>query len=448
MAKIKAGIPKGTRDFLPVQMRQRLHVLNTIRGVYERHGFAPLETPAIENIETLMGKYGAEGDQLLFKILMRGEKAASGLCDLGLRYDLTVPLARVVAMHQNEIGRVFKRYQIQPVYRADRPGHGRFREFYQCDIDMIGVGAPLPEVDLLHAVSDVFAALRLGDVVIHLNDRRLLRALIASCGIAPSLEVGAITAIDKIDKIGEEGVRKELLERGLEPSSAARLLENLSAEGTNDEKIARMASLFEGQDEAQRALDELKTILSCVSQFGHAPRVCVSPSLARGLNYYTGAIFEISAEGLSSSIAGGGRYDHLIGMFAGRDIPAVGISLGFERICVIMEERGMFGDVGSDVDVVVAMAVPEAYGAAIALSEWIHAQGLSCELYPGFDKLTKQFKYANERGARYVAVFGEEELATGRITVKDMGSGEQFGANGLGDLRVDLVGRRLGRVSE
>ena len=227
MPTIKPAIPKGTRDFLPAQMRQRQRVLDTIRSIYEKHGFAPIETPAIENIETLMGKYGEEGDQLLFKILMRGAKAASGQCDLGLRYDLTVPLARFVAMHQNDIGRIFKRYQIQPVYRADRPGHGRFREFYQCDIDMIGAVAPLPEIALLNAVADVFAALSFDRICIHLNDRRILRALIDVSNIPVEQETTAITAIDKLDKIGVEGVLKELTERGIESDSAQKLLDNI-----------------------------------------------------------------------------------------------------------------------------------------------------------------------------------------------------------------------------
>ncbi|MBQ9817826.1 MAG: histidine--tRNA ligase [Proteobacteria bacterium] len=425
MATLKAAIPKGTRDFLPEQMRQRYRVMDTIRRVYERHGFSPIETPAIENIETLMGKYGEEGDQLLFKILMRGAKAASGQCDLGLRYDLTVPLSRFVAMHQNEIGRVFKRYQIQPVYRADRPGHGRFREFYQCDIDMIGAAAPMPEIALLQAVSDVFAELKFDALCIHLNDRRILRALIEVCGISVEQETTAITAIDKLDKIGVEGVQKELMERGIAEESAHRLLELIQARDSNEETLNALESLFADKSEALQAVSELRLIVGASHHFANTPQIRVSPELARGLNYYTGAIFEIQAEGLNSSIAGGGRYDHLIGMFSGRDIPAVGISLGFERICVIMQERGMFDDVQSDVDVVVAPAFSGALHAAIAFSSQVRSLGLSCEIYPGFDKLAKQFKYANERHARYVAVFGEDEIAAGTVTLKDMESGEQ-----------------------
>ncbi len=425
MAAVKPAIPKGTRDFLPQQMRQRNRVMDVIRRVYERHGFAPIETPAIENIETLMGKYGEEGDQLLFKILMRGAKASTGQCDLGLRYDLTVPLSRFVAMHQNEIGRVFKRYQLQPVYRADRPGHGRFREFYQCDIDMTGAPAPVPEILLLHAVSDVFAELKFGGICIHINDRRILRAMIEVCGIGIEQETTAITAIDKLDKIGVEGVEKELIDREISPESAKKLLDLVQAKPTNDETLAALESLFAEKAEALQAVSELRLIVDATKSFNAAPSIRVSPELARGLNYYTGAIFEIQAEGLNSSIAGGGRYDHLIGMFSGRDIPAVGISLGFERICVIMQERGMFEDTSSDVDVVVAPACAQAIHAAAAFSGQIRALGLSCEIYPGFDKLKKQFNYANDRHARYVAVFGEDELAAGTVTLKDMASGEQ-----------------------
>lgn len=425
MASIKAGIPKGTRDFLPRQMKQRNRVLNTIRNVYEKHGFAPIETPAIENIETLMGKYGEEGDQLLFKILMRGAKAASGLCDLGLRYDLTVPLARFVAMHQNDIGKFFKRYQIQPVYRADRPGHGRFREFYQCDIDMIGAPAPVPEIELLQAVSDVFHELKFDKLSIHLNDRRILRAFIDVSNIPAEMETTAITAIDKLDKIGRDGVIKELRERGIGEESAEKLLTLIEAKSTNEQTLNGLEAAFENHPEAKQAVAELRVILNAAQHFKPAPSIRISPELARGLNYYTGAIFEIQADGLSSSIAGGGRYDHLVGMFSGRDIPAVGISLGFERICVVMEERGMFDDDSADVDVVIAPAIPEALHAAAALSADIRAQSLSCEIYPGFDKLAKQFKYANERHAKFVAVIGEDELKRQTVTVKNMQSGEQ-----------------------
>lgn len=429
MASIKTGIPKGTRDFLPEQMKQRLEVMNTIRNVYEKHGFAPIETPAIENIETLMGKYGEEGDQLLFKILMRGAKAASGQCDLGLRYDLTVPLSRFVAMHQNEIGRIFKRYQMQPVYRADRPGHGRFREFYQCDIDMIGAPAPLPEIALLQAVNDVFIALHFDKLCIHINDRRILRALIECSHIPADKETDAITAIDKLDKIGIEGVTNELIQRGISDTSAAELLDHIQPKDSNDLTLQALSEYFADSPDAKQAIDELQIIVNASKSFNQPPQIRVNPALARGLNYYTGAIFEIQAEGLNSSIAGGGRYDHLIGMFSGRDIPAVGISLGFERICVIMQERNMFSNITNDVDVVIAPSTPNALNTAIAFSAKIRALGCTCEIYPGFDKLAKQFKYANDRNARFVAVFGDDELAKHSVTIKNMTTGQQVTKN-------------------
>ncbi len=423
---IKAAIPKGTRDFLPQQMRQRMRVMDTIRHVYEKHGFEPIETPAIENIETLMGKYGEEGDQLLFKILMRGAKAASGQCDLGLRYDLTVPLSRFVAMHQNEIGRIFKRYQIQPVYRADRPGHGRFREFYQCDIDMIGAPAPVAEISLLHAVNDVFSELKFSDLTIHLNDRRILRALIEVSGIPVELETTAITAVDKLDKIGREGVAAELTQREISAESAQKLLSIIEPKATNEDTLAALESLFEGKDDALKAISEMRVIVKACAAFcinGRSAKV--NPALARGLNYYTGAIFEIQADGLGSSIAGGGRYDHLIGMFSGKDIPAVGISLGFERICVVMQERNMFDDTNRSVDVVMALFDESSLAPSLEVSDKIRTLGLSCELYSGFDKLAKQFKYANERGARYVALIGSEEMTRREVTIKDMVAGSQ-----------------------
>jgi len=423
---IKAAIPKGTRDFLPQQMRQRMRVMDTIRRVYEKHGFEPIETPAIENIETLMGKYGEEGDQLLFKILMRGAKAASGQCDLGLRYDLTVPLSRFVAMHQNEIGRIFKRYQIQPVYRADRPGHGRFREFYQCDIDMIGAPAPVAEISLLHAVNDVFSELKFSDLTIHLNDRRILRALIEVSGIPVELETTAITAVDKLDKIGRDGVAAELTQREISPESADKLLSIIEAKDTNEETLAALETLFEGKEDALKAISEMRVIVNACAAFcvnGRSAKV--NPALARGLNYYTGAIFEIQADGLGSSIAGGGRYDHLIGMFSGKDIPAVGISLGFERICVVMQERNMFDDTNRSVDVVMGLFDESSLAPSLEVSDKIRSLGLSCELYSGFDKLAKQFKYANERGARYVALIGSEEMTRREVTIKDMIAGSQ-----------------------
>lgn len=424
---IKASLPKGTRDFLPKELRQRMRVMDTIRRIYEQHGFEPIETPAIENIETLMGKYGDEGDQLLFKILMRGAKAASGQCDLGLRYDLTVPFSRFVAMHQNEIGRIFKRYQMQPVYRADRPGHGRFREFYQCDIDVIGAPAPLAEISLLHAVSDVFEALNFEAITIDVNDRRILRAMIEFSEIPLTLETSAIMAIDKLDKIGVDGVLKELDERGIAAESAKKLLASIALEASNEATISGLRERLSQFPEALTAIDELEILSQAAERFLKKPNaICVAPALARGLNYYTGAIFEIHAKGLASSLAGGGRYDNLIGSFSGSQIPAVGISLGFERICVILEQNKQLENCGSPVDVIVTLYDSSCLMACLELSSQVRALGFSCELYPGgYAKLQKQFKYANDRGARYVAIIGPEELETNQLTLKDMANQTQ-----------------------
>ncbi|MFA5625153.1 MAG: histidine--tRNA ligase [Bradymonadales bacterium] len=419
------GIPKGTRDFLPITMRQRAYVMRIIRDVYEAHGFDPIETPAIENIETLTGKYGEEGDQLLFKILKRGAKAATGECDLGLRYDLTVPLSRFVAMHQNEIPRLFKRYQLQSVYRADRPGHGRFREFMQCDIDIVGASAPVAEVGLLAAIFDVFVALKFDSVTLQLNDRRILRALIQVAGIDLELETTAIMAIDKLDKIGEEGVEKELENRGIPKTAAENLLKSLKSAENNEAELQRLETLFAGYEDALEALAELRRILTALEVCRGRHKIDLCPALARGLNYYTGAIFELRAEGLNSSIAGGGRYDKLIGSFAARDIPAVGISLGFERICVIMQEQGLFPDFSASADVMVACFNEESLAQQVSVAKKIRELGLSCELYPQNDKLGKQFKYANERAVSYVAIMGDEELSTQSVTIKNMHNGEQ-----------------------
>lgn len=422
---ISVGIPKGTRDFLPMNVRQRAYVMQIIRQTYEGHGFDPIETPAIENIETLTGKYGEEGDQLLFKIMMRGAKAASGGCDLGLRYDLTVPLSRFVAMHQNEIPRIFKRYQLQSVYRADRPGHGRFREFMQCDIDVVGASAPLAEIGLLAAVLDVFAALKFGGITLQINDRRILRALIQTAGIPLELESSAIMAIDKLDKIGIEGVQNELQARGITAQAAQKLLAAIQSCETNEAELLRLETLFTHDDVALGALADMRTMVSALSEVAGEHRIVLTPALARGLNYYTGAIFEIQAEGLNSSIAGGGRYDELIGMFAGRSIPAVGISIGFERVCVLMQQRGLFPDFSACVDVMVACFNEKSMGHCLKLAQAIRGFGLSCEVYPQADKLAKQFKYANERNLTFVVIQGEDEIAHNTVTIKNLISGEQ-----------------------
>ncbi len=348
--------PSGTRDFLPDDVRRREHVIGIVRGVYERYGFEPLETPAFENIETLLGKYGEEGNKLIFKILRRGEHEQSGEADLALRYDLTVPLARVIAQYQNDLPKFFKRYQIQPVWRADRPARGRFREFYQCDIDSIGSTAPVAEVDQLAAVSDVLLQLGFADFVVRLNHRGVLSGLLNAAGVASAHHADALVALDKLDKIGPEGVAREFSARGIPEAIAERCLERFAVPATElpADTVRRLEETL-GKDDG--AVANLREITSLAAATSAGNRIRIDLNLARGLSYYTGAIMEIVVPDLAGSLGGGGRYDNLVGMFLGRDVPACGFSLGLERIIVVMTERSMFPEnvVRGTVDVMVTL---------------------------------------------------------------------------------------------
>ena len=419
--------PGGTRDFLPDDVRRRDHVLETIRNVYERYGFEPIETPALENIDTLLGKYGDEGNKLIFKILRRGEHESSGEADLALRYDLTVPLARVVAQYQNELPRFFKRYQIQPVWRADRPARGRFREFYQCDIDSVGSASPLVEVDQVAAVSEVLTRLGFRDFTIRLNHRQVLAALLTHAGIEPARHADALVALDKLDKIGRQGVGDELAERGIPKRGAATLVAWIDSEG-GPEWLDRLQRELDQPDAgALAAFENVRRILRLSRQTAALERVRFDPSLARGLSYYTGAILEAAVPDLAGSLGGGGRYDNLIGMFLGRDVPACGFSLGLERIIVVMTERSMFPARIADgaVDALVTVWNDESAGDAIALASDLRESGLRVEVYPEPDKLGKQVKYASNRHVPFVAIVGDEERARGEVAIKDLRSGEQ-----------------------
>src|ERR1043166_5156796 len=401
--------PSGTRDFLPEDVRRREYVIGTVRRVYERYGYEPLETPAFENIETLLGKYGEEGNKLIFKILKRGEQEQSGEADLALRYDLTVPLARVVAQYQNELPKFFKRYQIQPVWRADRPAKGRFREFFQCDIDSIGSTSPVVEVEQLAAVSEVLATLGFSDFRVRLNHRQELPKLLGQYFgiIDPPKQAEALITLDKLDKIGVEGVSDELAKRGL--TDGARALQGLKEAVAHPvpETLAQMIELGRGT--------------------AAEGKVAFDPFLARGLSYYTGAIMEIAVPDLAGSLGGGGRYDNLVGMFLGRDVPACGFSLGLERIIVVMSEREMFPPalVSSPADVMATIWNEESIGESIALATELRGRGLRVDVYPEADKMGKQFKYAASRGIPFVAIIGDDERAKGEIAIKDMRSGEQ-----------------------
>lgn len=386
---------KGTRDFLPAQMRRRLAVIQAIREVYASYGFEPLDTPAMERVETLMGKYGEEGDRLIFKILERGEGGREGKADLALRYDLTVPLARVMAMNQG-IPLPFKRYQVAPVWRADRPQKGRFREFYQCDGDIVGTTSMLADAECIAMAHDALVKLGFDDFVIHVNHRALLRAIVTAVGAADR-ETEVLVAVDKLDKIGVDGVTKELLERGIPPVDVEALWAILRAPGDIDAVEAALA----GSELAPAALVDVRALFTHLRALG-TTRVVFDATLARGLGYYTGAVYEIKlTNGGVGTVAAGGRYDGLIGMFSGKQVPAVGISLGLERILVVMEERGM--TLGSATPVSVLVTVDEgAEEASASVAAALRRAGVPTELWLGKPgDLGKQYRYAEQRGVPF-----------------------------------------------
>jgi len=408
--------PSGMRDFLPEDVRRREYVIGIIKRVYERYGFEPLETPAAENIETLLGKYGEEGNKLIFKILKRGEHEATGQADLALRYDLTVPLARVVAHYQAKLPRPFKRYQIQPVWRADRPGRGRFREFYQCDVDSLGSTSPVVDAELCAAVAGVMTELGFTDFVIRLNHRQLLTSVLSGLGIAEPLHGSALIAVDKMDKIGADGVKAELASRGVPDAAAERLLASMV-----------QSDLSMVADANASAADNLRQIEELLASTPAAGRLRFDLSLARGLDYYTGAITEMNVPDLAGSLGAGGRYDNLIGMFSGQQIPACGFSLGLERILVVMTERGMFPPslATTPADVMVAAFDAGGAGPAMRLADRLRGAGLRVMIYPDPDRIGKQIKYADGRGIPFVAILGDEEIKAGRVTVKNLAAQTQ-----------------------
>ena len=411
---------RGMRDFLPEDVRRREHVIAVIEDVYRRYGFEPLETPALENIETLTGKYGEEGNKLIFKVLRRGEYESSGETDLALRYDLTVPLARVVAEHRGKLPKFFKRYQIQPVWRADRPARGRFREFYQCDVDAIGSTSPVVEAEMLSAVSEVLGRLGFTDFTIQLNHRALLTALLNGAGIEPALHATSLVAIDKLDKIGRDGVRDDMMARGVNQASGERVLDAFEDLDLFDRIVAQA----EGGAAARQ---NVAAILELAESTPAGSRVKLTPRLARGLSYYTGAIMEAAVPDLAGSVGGGGRYDGLIGMFSGERIPACGFSLGLERILVVMTERNMFPPdlATAAADVMVTLFEGEPIENALKLANELRATGLRVDVYPEPDKLGKQLKYAASRGVTFVVIAGADERAKGEVTVKNLTTGEQ-----------------------
>ena len=428
--------PSGTRDFLAADVARRRHVVRVIEAAYEAHGFSPLETPAFENLSTLLGKYGDEGDQLLYRLLHRRDTlkraldkdsvGEADLADQGLRYDLTVPLARVVAQYR-DLPRFYKRYQIQPVWRADRPGRGRFREFYQCDVDVVGTQSPIAESEICSALSSALQALGFENFSIHINHRQLLKALIAASGIARELEQTALVALDKLDKIGEQGVLDELAQRELSVQSAKRLtqLAQAAVSGDNTERLRGLEGELKGEG-GRTALAELRELLRILAATPASGRVIFDPSLARGLSYYTGPIFEIRAPQLAGSLGGGGRYDGLIGMFGKQPIPAVGASLGLERILLLMQEQEMFPQLSVGPQVLLCWFDIEP-AAVVGVAARLRQAGFKVEVYPQAAKLGKQLQYADSPGVKapVAAIIGEDEAKSGQITLKRLDSGEQ-----------------------
>jgi histidyl-tRNA synthetase len=438
----KPALPKGTRDFGPVAMSRRQYIMDTIRAVFQRFGFAPLETPAMENLSVLMGKYGDEGDQLLFKVLNSGDflkdadpsllaarnsKAlTSAIAEKGLRYDLTVPFARYVIMNRHEIALPFRRYQIQPVWRADRPQKGRYREFYQCDADVVGTDSLVCEMEIILMIKAVFQKLGIESYSIRINHRDVLG------GIASLVDAGAgqgtlFTAIDKLDKIGIEGVRKELADTGWSDKQLDRLFEILSTKGSNKDKLDHLNSI--GTDVAKKGIADLHEILALLRAYGDSDdHVEVDLSLARGLSYYTGTIFEVKVDGVAvGSVSGGGRYDNLTQAFGSKErLPGVGISFGLDRLYDVLDELKRFPDAhGFSTRVLVCHVDAASLRYGLKVLSGLRNAGIGAEIYPDEVKLKKQLDYANKKSIPYTIVIGPEEIASGQLVFRNMAAGNQ-----------------------
>ena len=443
----KVGIPKGTRDFGPNEMIKRNYLFNTIRSSFEHYGFLPIETPAMETTETLLGKYGEEGDRLIFKIMPRGEKvkkalkntlhqieneslenfnsnSVEGWADEALRYDLTVPFARFVVQHQNDLSFPFKRYQIQPVWRADRPQKGRYREFFQCDVDVIGSNSLFNEVELVQMIDEVFTNLSLPDVVIKLNNRKVLTGLAEVVGAEDHI-IDITVAIDKLDKIGLEKVNEEMIQKGVSSSAVEALQPLLNITGNSYEKLDALEKMFTNSEIGQKGIEELRFILETSKELG-IDKVEIDITLARGLNYYTGAIFEVQHKDFPSSICGGGRYDDLTGIFGLKDMSGVGVSFGADRIYDLLESRSLFPDTTRRTkDVLFVNFGDQEAKYCLKLIQALRAEGIRSELYPDAAKMKKQMKYANDNDVNYVAIVGSHEMDSGEIAIKDMETGKQ-----------------------
>ena len=437
----KPTIPKGTRDFSPLEMSKRNYIFNTIKSVYSLYGFKQIETPAMETLQTLLGKYGEEGDKLLFKILNSGDylnkidkeallegnslKLSSKLCEKGLRYDLTVPFARFVVTHRDELQMPFKRYQIQPVWRADRPQKGRYREFYQCDADIVGSNSLMNEVELMQIIDTVFTRFGI-KVLIKINNRKILSGIAEYINEADKI-VDITVAIDKLDKIGLDNVNAELAADGLSSEAIEKLQPIITLSGTNEEKLATMSNILKGSEAGMKGVEELNYILNMLKQCGLNNEVEFDLTLARGLNYYTGAIFEVKACDVQiGSITGGGRYDNLTGIFGMPGISGVGISFGADRIYDVLNTLDLYPENAMSNTQLLFINFGEketAYCMPIAAKA--REAGVATEIYPDAVKMKKQMSYANSNGVRFVAMAGENEINEQKITLKDMTTGEQ-----------------------
>jgi len=438
----KPSLPKGTRDFGPLQMARRNYILDTIKDTFRLFGYQQLETPAMENLSTLTGKYGDEGDQLLFKILNSGDflknvnfddiaagapKVLPKVAEKGLRYDLTVPFARYVVMNRNEIVFPFKRFQIQPVWRADRPQRGRYREFYQCDADVVGTDSLICEAEILLMIRRVFSHLKLSDYTIKINNRKILTGISEVIG-EPGREGDLCVAIDKLDKIGWEKVQEELQQRNFAAESIAKLSPIVALENSNAEKIGFLEAFLQDSVTGMQGLKELREVFEALAGFGEGEeKVAFDVVLARGLSYYTGAIFEVKINNVSiGSVAGGGRYDNLTGVFGLPDVPGVGFSFGVDRIYDVLDELKLFPESqldGTQVMIGYMDNAGMAYGLKV-LSQ-VRAKGISAEIYPEAAKLKKQFNYADKKMIPYVMMVGSQEMEEQKITLKNMRNGEQ-----------------------
>ncbi|WP_273274221.1 histidine--tRNA ligase [Maribacter polysiphoniae] len=450
----KPSIPKGTRDFSPTEIAKRDYIFEIVKKHFKIFGFQPIETPSFENSETLMGKYGDEGDRLIFKILNSGDyiskvddatysskdskSLTAKISEKALRYDLTVPFARYVVMHQNEIDFPFKRYQIQPVWRADRPQKGRFREFYQCDADVVGSNSLLQEVELIQLYDAVFTDLKLEGVTIKLNNRKILAGIAEVIGAQDNL-VNFTVALDKLDKIGVEGVQKEMLAKGISEEAIAKAAPLFDLSGDNASQLEALEQLLADSTQGSKGVEELGFIINAIGDLDlESANLKIDVTLARGLNYYTGAIFEVGApEGVKmGSIGGGGRYDDLTGIFGLKDVSGVGISFGLDRIYLVLEELDLFPEtLDKSLDVLCINFGERESMSALALVTQLRKQGVTADVYPSKAKMHKQMKYANNRKVPFVVLIGENEMNTKTFVVKDMASGEQhtYGLDEIND---------------